>query len=398
MGRHGDYMEKIAFILQDLTGGGAERTVANLSFELSNNYDFYIIVYNGKNVSYPHKAKIIDLKLPPKRTKIGKLFNIFKRVKAVKKIKKQYKFDYTISFMFGANIVNVLSKQKEKIITSARNYMSIYGLSYYKKCKERFADKRADKVVAISKMVKYDLINNFNIPDEKIVTIYNPCDIDRIKIAAGENTTFVFEKNKFYFVNIGRLVNQKGQWNLLKSFSILSNKFKNVELIILGTGPLENDLKKLTKELKIDTKVHFLGFVDNPFAYLAKSNVFVLSSLHEGLGNVILEALACELPIISTDCFAGPREILAPDSDISEKTSELLYADYGVLVPEFSSSFEINSYIDSNQYKMAEAMEQLYTNKTMYLKYKKNSIKRIKDFDPKKIANDWVDLLKELRK
>ena len=148
--------KKIAFILQDLTGGGAERTVSNLSFKLSEYYDFYIIVFDGKNVSYPHNATILNVDAPAKDGFLNKVVNVFKRTKRVKEFKKQYQFDIVVGFMFSACIVNVLSKSKEKIVSSARNFMSAYGTSYSQIKKEQFIAKRSDAIVAISEMVRRD--------------------------------------------------------------------------------------------------------------------------------------------------------------------------------------------------------------------------------------------------
>ena len=83
-------MKKIAFILQSLTGGGAERTVANLSFALSEYYDVYIILFDGTKVGYPHKGTIIDLGIPSKESQFAKVVNVIKRVGKLKRIKQDY--------------------------------------------------------------------------------------------------------------------------------------------------------------------------------------------------------------------------------------------------------------------------------------------------------------------
>lgn len=147
-------MRKVAFIIQHLTNGGAERTISNLSMILSDKCELYIIIFDGSNITYPYEGTLIDLKLPPLEGKFNKFLNTIKRIKAVKRIKKQYNFDCVISFMFGANIVNALSGKKGKIVTSARNYMSSYGTGFFKKLKEKITGNKSDIVVALSKTVE----------------------------------------------------------------------------------------------------------------------------------------------------------------------------------------------------------------------------------------------------
>ena len=386
-------MKKIAFILQSLTGGGAERTVANLSFALSEYYDVYIILFDGTKVGYPHKGTIIDLGIPSKESQFDKVVNVIKRVGKLKRIKQDYKFDVVVSFMFGANFVNVLSRCSEKIVTSARNYMSAYGLTLSRKFQEIYTGRKADRIVAISEMVRQDLIKNFGLPSDKIETIYNPCDVDRIKSYYSEEPSFVFDKNCFYFVTAGRLVRQKGQWDLLKAFSIIAKKYDSARLLLLGAGPLERELKKLTEQLGIDGLVYFLGFQNNPYAYMKRCNAFVLTSLHEGLGNVVLEAMACGLPVISTDCYAGPRELLSPESDLFEKAEDIKYCEYGILVPEISHEEDFTQTINAQHGLLAEAMEQLMTNRHMVERYTANNPKRLSNFAPIRIAGQWNNLL-----
>ena len=97
---------------------------------------------------------------------------------------------------------------------------------------------------------------------------------------------------------------------LINSFSVVKKQIQSASLIILGDGPQQNQLISLSKELGIDDSVHLPGFVRNPYKFLKHSDVFVLSSLYEGFGNVLVEALAVGLPIVSTNCQGGPREIL----------------------------------------------------------------------------------------
>jgi glycosyltransferase involved in cell wall biosynthesis len=386
-------MKKIAFILQALTGGGAERTVANLSFALSEYCEVYIILFDGTKIGYPHKGTIIDLGVPSKESSFDKIINVIRRTRKLRQIKREYNFDVVVSFMFGANFVNVLSRYNEKVVTSARNYMSAYGLTLSRKFQEIYTGRKADRIVAISEMVKQDLIKSFGLPSDKIETIYNPCDVDRIKTYYTAPPSFEFDEECFYFVTAGRLVRQKGQWDLLKSFSILAKKCESARLIILGTGELEGELKELARKLGIEDKTFFLGFQSNPYAYMKKCNAFVLTSLHEGLGNVILEAMACDLPVISTDCFAGPREVLAPELDLFEKAETINYCSYGILVPEISHEVDFTTTISTKHELLADAMERVMTTNDLTDRYITKNPERLQSFNPTIIAEQWYNML-----
>lgn len=166
----------IAIIVQKLNGGGAERTASNLSFLLANKYNVHLIVFDGRNIKYPYAGELHNLKLPPVNGKLGKIKNMMARIEEVKKIKKNCEIDAAISLMDGANLVNVLSKGKEKILTSIRIQMSQSRnkdmiTRVQTRVSMRQIAKKSDYVVALSKGVEKDLIDNYSIPKHKAVTI-----------------------------------------------------------------------------------------------------------------------------------------------------------------------------------------------------------------------------------
>lgn len=147
-----------------------------------------------------------------------------------------------------------------------------------------------------AKSLRYFVFNK-----KKIHPIYNPY-LKKIN-----KKTF---KKKNYLINIARLRKQKDHKTLLLAFKIFLKKNKKYKLLILGHGNLEKELKLQAKKLEISNQVIFKGWVKNTTTYLKKSKIFVLSSVYEGLGNVLIDAINYNVPCVSTDCPSGPNEIL----------------------------------------------------------------------------------------
>lgn len=393
-------MKSIAIIIQKLQGGGAERAAANLSRELSEHFEVKLIVFDASDRVYEYGGELIDLSIAPNKTLIGKIINIIKRVYKVKKIKKKYKIDCSISFMEGANIVNVFSRYKDKVIISERNLISFFESTLFSKSKVKLTAYLSDKIVSLSEVVRMDLIENFNIAADKIVTIYNSCYKERL-LGTSEKTQEIVEsidKDKKYIVTAGRLTYQKAQWHLIKAFKIVNENIPNSRLLILGEGELKKDLLELVNSLGLNDSIEFLGYVKNPHRIIEKCDIFAFSSIVEGLGNVLLEALAFDKVIISTDCDAGPREILAPNTPIRKKTKKIEMGMYGILVPTFDKDYfdKNNLNINEEERIMATALINSLKDGELIKKYELAASIRIKDFEPMNITRKWIELIESL--
>lgn len=388
--------KNIIFILPELYGGGAEKTVGNLSKKLIEDYNIDIILFRDTPIKYAYSGNLIYLPKRKKNNFIAKLNFFIKSIIFLKKYKKEHKIDYSISFLTAADIINVFSKVKgTKNIISIRNTDSRLNNKnkLYKLC-TYISTHKSDHIISISKQVKDDLIENFNVNEEKITTIYNPS----LAIEFGNMKLKVNEKfwDNPVVINMGRLTYQKGQWHLIKAFSEVVKKNQNCKLLILGEGELKEKLEKLITILNLQDNVLLLGFVDNPYDYLRKANVFVFSSLYEGLGNSIIESLVCKVPVISTDCVAGPREILSPKSNFKEKVIDKIdYAEFGVLIPSFGKEeFNYNIKLTNEEKILAEAILKIVDDKNLRNKYIEKSKQRVNDFKIDTIASEWKKILK----
>jgi glycosyltransferase involved in cell wall biosynthesis len=173
------------------------------------------------------------------------------------------------------------------------------------------AYRYADRVIANSEGVRQGLIDYYRLPAEATMTLYNFVDIERIDRQASLPGP-VLEPDRFHVVCAGRLQLQKGYTFFLQAIDELVNKRGRKELVahILGQGPLESELKGFAQARGLGSHVRFAGYVSHPCAYFKQAHLFCLASLYEGMPNALLEAMACRIPVLATDCPSGPREIL----------------------------------------------------------------------------------------
>ena len=369
-------MKKISILIYSLASGGAERQVSLLLKYLSKKYKIYLVLMNDtifyevpKNVEifYLEKAKI-------RESGIKKLIKLPFLAFKYKKFLKEEDIDISISFLNRPNYINALSKvlgSKVKTILSERiSPLNEYATNSIKDKINRFLIKilykKADLVVPNSKRTEFELKNFFNIKNRKV--IYNMLELPNCEKIEEE----------FICINIGRLEPQKNHNLLIEAFKKAN---LNAKLYIIGDGYLKESLKLKIKSENLEDKIFLLGRHRDVYQFLNKASCFIFSSNYEGFPNVLIEALACNLSVISTDCISGPREILAPNSDFTIQTKEIELAEYGILTPVGDIE------------KMAQAMRKIYENKNLRENYSKKAKIRAKNFEIKKIIKEWEKII-----
>ena len=390
-------------------GGGAERIAAEVGTRLvERDYNVCILERHDAEKRYNFNGDLITLhKGSLDKNLVLKLLRGIHTTIMLPRICRQRQIDIVMPFLRIPSLLAVLNKMMigddPKLIIVEQNnprerdanrrFHGLIGLIM------KYVYSRADVVVASSDSVKEILNKDYSV--KKIRTIHNAVDINGYRKLADdpEEKHRPLFGNGFVFINMGRLVYQKGQWHLLRAFSEVLKKCRDTRLVILGKDGLHRQLEELTKELQIEDSVYFLGIVDNVFPYLRKSDCFVLSSLFEGCPLALIEALSQNLPIISTDCIAGQREILCPGIKPADEIEYPYPGGYGVLTKPFENKAVIekteNKALTESEQIMADTMIRMYADREFRKRYT-NGLERARSFNIDLIMDQWEKVLSDL--
>lgn len=381
----------IGLMISALNSGGAERVVSHLSHILSEKYNIHVILFEDTYMEYTCGGTVHSLDVPAvSGSAVVKLKLLVRRIRKLKALIKREKLDCVISFMDSPNFVNLFAKVTgcRKVI-SIRNYS---GLENRQSALGRLTDaamkilyRRADCVVAVSKLIEKNFCEHYGIAKEKICTIYNPYNFEDIRkkgevpLTEPEQT---FYDGHFVFANVGRIMYQKGVWHLVKAFSIVHSQHPDARLVIVGEDLSDGKLTALIDQLGIQDSVLLTGRTRNPYQYMKNADCYVLSSLFEGFPNAMVEAMACGCPVIAADCKSGPREILCENVDLDAVINEVTEADYGVLIPALEPEENWDpKVITDGEKKLAQGMIMMRSSDEMKRSLSRKATERSAEFD-----------------
>lgn len=301
--------KKLILFMPSIDGGGVEKNliiIANYLAKKINNI-FLITYENSFNKYFDKKIKICNV--TKKEIKpISKYIKYFTCLYLL--LKMSFKYKKIVVFSFQANIYcSILAFFLNfKLITRSNSSPTGWAHGFIKKKIFTFFLKFADYIIVNSYEFKKELYKKFNLDS---VVIYNPLNTEEIikKSQIETNLKFLKDKKTLKIINVARFTEQKDHITLLKSFKIVSKKIKS-RLLIIGYGPELKNINYFIKANKLSNLVKVLNFQKNPYKYIVKSDIFILSSKYEGLPNVLLEAQCLKKFIISSNCPTGPKEIL----------------------------------------------------------------------------------------
>lgn len=314
--------DRISFFLPPLIGAGGERVVLNLAKTLTLwGYPVDIVVPDtgGRHTRFmptvPGGVRVIDLETPLSKTVYFK--KLFK-LKRYLEVEQPAVLLANIDYVGLANLARAIAKTPTKIIqvvhsNLSREFHTIPGLGkFIKPLFVKHFYPQSDRLVAVSQGVARDLALISGIPLQDIAVIYNPVVTPDLAVKAQEpiDHPWFAPGEPPVILGAGRLMYQKDFATLIRAFAKVRQQRHSRLMIIGGEDNLRAELEALIHELGLDADAQLPGFAENPYAYMAKAAVFVLSSKYEGFGNVLVEAMATGTPVVSTDCEDGPAEIL----------------------------------------------------------------------------------------
>jgi len=296
---------KIFLIIPTLKQGGAERVMSELAnqFAQKDNLKVHLVLLAKSNDFYKVDDTVIIHRLGfENKSKLNKIFSELATFKNLRKLLKTHKPDAVLSFMEKYNSFTILAAAflGLQVFVSDRSN-PLKKVPQTTEILRKFTYKYATGIIAQTQFAKDVLAaktknKNIRVIPNPVKEIQNYPDIAKEKL----------------ILNVGRLVPEKGQKYLIEAFSKINEK-ADWRVVILGDGPLRNQLEEQVKILGLDKQVQFLGAVNNVDEWLAKASIFVFPSISEGFPNALAEAMSAGLPCISFDCNAGPRDLIEND-------------------------------------------------------------------------------------
>jgi glycosyltransferase involved in cell wall biosynthesis len=343
--------KRVLLIIPNLDFGGAQNSFARLSEILDPFCELMLVVFNKDNMA-PLKlyGTLANLEVNASNGYAGKLINFCRRVVRLRKIKREFNPDFSISFLEGADYVNILSSNGEKLLLYMhgsklfdRNIRGLMG-SIRKKILVPFFYRYADQILVVNDRLRVELVDHFKVKGLGYKVMPNFYDVDHFNAMAGEPVPgfleHIFQNHPTACIS-GRIAPEKGIDRFVRILPRILQDVRDLRILIVGDGPdKELIVRECAKagiscadiEVANDATVLFTGYQKNPYRFLARSTMLLLPSLNEGMPNTVVEAMCLGVPVVAADCPYGPRELL---SEKATKEDHVWpeFAAYGILAP-----------------------------------------------------------------
>nr|WP_236018680.1 glycosyltransferase [Hymenobacter sp. BT559] len=407
--------DAILLLIPNLGMGGAQRVFHDHSVELAKRYTVTEAVFNLEGGdAYPSGNPVVSLEVSGGGGALEKTQNFWRRVKELRRLREKKRPAVVVSHLEGADYVNLLSGGPGKIVLcihgSKLHDANINGPVGWlrKRILMPWLYNRADAIVTVSRDIKPELVDFFGVKAEKILTINNFFEVADVEAKAQELLSLAEQAvyaSAPVLVTSGRLTRQKNQVPLLTVFAHLLRQ-QPAKLVFVGDGELRDDIVGAARQrglrvyeawssagLSTEYDVYFMGMQTNPFKYIKPATLFVFPSAWEGFPMALGEAMICGIPVVSTDCPTGPREMLAPTTTapaLALRHAE--WAEFGVLMPMLTN--ETTQLADEAVW--TTTLLQLLADKGARQRLGQAARRRMNDFTRERIAGQWVQLLEDV--
>jgi len=372
---------RIAFVINSIGYGGAERALANV-----------ITAGAGRDPAYDMHLIMLDDD-PPRRTMpaqaqhhvLDSRGSLWRSVAQLRRCLSALKPDLVVSFLVRANVASALAGRSLNIpvVACERMHASSHFRLKHRGLKRlgaqlapRLAYRFAEIVLGVSTGVSDDLVRNFAVSPAKSRTINNPYDLAHIREQASLPAPFALPER--FIAAVGRLERAKDFGSLIRAYAAASPEPK---LVILGEGALRAELEALIAELGLTGRVLLPGYASNPFAVVGRAEFYVSASLNEGFPNAMVEAMALGKPVVATDCYSGPAEILGGAADGA--AGDVVHGEFGLLVRT------------RDERALAAAMNEMERPESL-AHYAAKSLERAEQFNLGEIGDQYWSLFDEI--
>ncbi|MFG6338136.1 MAG: glycosyltransferase [Lachnospiraceae bacterium] len=353
-------MKKLLLIVPSLHQGGSEKVCAMTAVALKPYFDVQIAIFDSTNIDFDvGDIPVADIGLPSRPGKLAKVLNVLRRAHRLKWLKRKEQIDIAYSFGPTANLANVFagrlfSRKGAKCWLGVMSYMDMDSSWLGLFC------KKADRLLCCSETLRGMIEKKYACGCAYTLTGF--FDIPQIRARAEEEEAELPWRDGRIIVSMGREDVVKGYWHLLKIFSLVHRKLPDTKLLMIGKGEF-TAYRKLAEELGVADAVCFAGLQKNPYPYLKKGTLYLLTSYWEGFPNALVEAMAMGLPAVATDCMTGPAEIFD--------------GKYGILVPNMGKDPDMDaSHIEEEERSTAERVVSLLENEEELARYGRLSVER----------------------
>lgn len=362
---------RVGILVHKCSGGGAERVAGELSRLLDEaGCQVFFCTFFREEDEYSFAGERIHFS----EEKRGSLFTVLARLKWVGQTKRDRGLDVMISFLPQANVINLLTGART--IVSFRNdpaslpsvYKILFGLILH----------RAEKIVAVSRGVEEAVKREYPAVHGKTTTIYSPARFKSIEKRPIRQMRMI--------LSVGRLEEQKAHHRTIAAFAALAKSRPGLILRIFGEGSLKSQLQAQAEATGFGDRIEILPFKKEIQQDYLQADLLVLASNHEGLSNVLVEALAMGLPIVATDCPYGSRELVAPATPIAERATQIEEHEFGVLSPLLANE-------DQTIEALTKAIKKVLDDQELQAKLTVQGPKRAADFSGEEIAKIWRRLI-----